>query len=108
LRIDEKPGIGKTAAMSDANEVYHETVHFSGRVQGVGFRYSALVMAKEFEVTGYVQNLPDGRVRLVVEGEAGEVARFGAAVEERMRGYVHQVERSGGRRPRQFQGFNVR
>lgn len=108
LRIDEKPGIGETAAMSDANEVYHETVHFSGRVQGVGFRYSALGMAREFDVAGYVQNLPDGRVRLEVEGEAGEVARFVAAVEEQMRGYVHRVERSGGRRLRQFQGFGVR
>lgn len=94
--------------MSDANEVCYHTVHFSGRVQGVGFRYSVLVLVREFEVTGYVQNLPDGRVRLEVEGEAGEVARFVAAVAEQMRDYVSHVERSGGRRPRQFQEFHVR
>jgi len=94
--------------MSAPNEVHHETVHFSGRVQGVGFRYTALWLAKEFEVAGYVQNLPDGRVRLEVEGEADEVARFVGAIEERMQGYVRQVERAGGRRPRQFQGFGIR
>ena len=94
--------------MSAPNEVHHETVHFSGRVQGVGFRYTALWLAKEFEVAGYVQNLPDGRVRLEVEGEADEVGRFVGAIEERMQGYVREVVRAGGRRPRQFQGFGIR
>jgi acylphosphatase len=108
LRIDEKPDIGKIARMSDANDVYHETVHFSGRVQGVGFRFTALALAREFEVAGYVRNLPDGRVRLEVEGEASEVAGFVGAIEEQMRGYVREVERTGGRRPRQFNGFTVR
>jgi len=94
--------------MSAPNDVHHETVHFSGRVQGVGFRYTALWLAKEFEVAGYVQNLPDGRVRLEVEGEADEVGRFVGAIEERMQGYVREVERAGGRRPRQFQDFGIR
>jgi acylphosphatase len=108
LRIDEKPDIGKIARMSDAKEVYHESVHFSGRVQGVGFRFTALAVAREFDVAGYVQNLPDGRVRLEVEGEASEVAGFVGAIEEQMRGYVNETERGGGRRPRQFTGFTIR
>jgi acylphosphatase len=108
LRIAEKPGIGETATMPAANDVHHETVHFSGRVQGVGFRYTALWLAKEFAVAGYVQNLPDGRVRLEVEGTAEEVARYVAAVEERMQGYVREVERVAGRRPRQYVDFAIR
>ena len=102
------PGIGEAAGMTPACEVHHETVHFSGRVQGVGFRYTALWLAKEFEVAGYVQNLPDGRVRLEVEGETDEIGRFIAAIEERMQGYVRQVERAGGCRSRQFQDFGIR
>jgi acylphosphatase len=108
LRIDEKPDIGKIAGMSDPKDVYHETVHFAGRVQGVGFRYQALALARGFDVAGFVQNLPDGRVCLEVEGEAAEVAGFVGAIEEEMRGYVSQVERTGGRRARQFHGFTIR
>ena len=54
--------------MSTANEVHHETVWFSGRVQGVGFRFTALQVAREFEVAGYVENLYDGRVCIEAEG----------------------------------------
>jgi acylphosphatase len=89
------------------SEVHHETVFFSGHVQGVGFRYAALQVAKEFEVTGAVSNLADGRVQLEVEGAAGEVAAYVAAVEERMHGHIRKVERSAARRTAQFQGFAI-
>ena len=57
-------------------------VFFEGRVQGVGFRYSVRQVATGFEVTGWVKNLPDGRVELLVSGEAGEVAEFLQAVRD--------------------------
>ena len=47
-------------------------VLFSGRVQGVGFRYTACHIARHFTVTGYVRNLPDGRVELLAEGNPEE------------------------------------
>lgn len=89
-------------------DVHHETVFFSGRVQGVGFRYSTVQVAKEFEVTGFVQNLPDGRVQLEAEGEPDEVNRFVAAVEERMHGLIRRVERHGSRAARRYSGFQIR
>ena len=89
-------------------EVHHETVFFSGHVQGVGFRYAVLQVAKEFEVAGYVRNLADGRVQLEAEGEPGELRRFVAAIEERMHGYVRKTERSAARRAPQFSGFAIR
>ncbi len=52
------------------------TVHFTGRVQGVGFRYTTRDIAANHRIAGYVQNLPDGRVRLVVEGKDADVERF--------------------------------
>jgi acylphosphatase len=55
-------------------------VHYRGQVQGVGFRFTARVIAGGFAVTGYVQNLADGRVRLVCEGTAAELDRFLAEV----------------------------
>jgi acylphosphatase len=59
-------------------------VHYQGRVQGVGFRYTARAVARNFQVTGYVMNLDDGRVRLVAEGEAAELDRFLAQIGEKM------------------------
>ncbi|MBY0523806.1 MAG: acylphosphatase [Gemmataceae bacterium] len=66
-------------------------VHYSGRVQGVGFRYTARKIAAGFAVTGYVRNLRDGRVELVAEGEASVVDAFLDAVVEQMDGYIDQA-----------------
>lgn len=53
---------------------------YSGRVQGVGFRYRSLSLAQRFAVAGYVRNLDDGRVELVAEGDPTEVSSFLEAV----------------------------
>lgn len=52
-------------------------VFYSGRVQGVGFRYSTKQIASGFDVTGWVKNLDDGRVEMqVMAAEAGELDAF--------------------------------
>ena len=55
---------------------------YSGRVQGVGFRYTTKTRANGFDVTGTVRNLPDGRVELVAEGERQEVEDFLADIQD--------------------------
>ena len=57
-------------------------VFYSGRVQGVGFRYTAKTTAMGFEVTGTVRNLADGRVELLVEGERDELEAFRQAIRD--------------------------
>ncbi len=63
-------------------------VVFSGRVQGVGFRYSARRAAGGFDVTGWVRNLPDGTVELEAEGERAEVEACLEDLRSRMRGNI--------------------
>ncbi|MBF0504690.1 MAG: acylphosphatase [Candidatus Omnitrophica bacterium] len=43
-------------------------IFFSGSVQGVGFRYTTLSFARQFQLTGWVKNLSDGRVEAMFEG----------------------------------------
>ncbi len=49
---------------------------YSGRVQGVGFRYTTAEVAKRHPVFGQVRNLSDGRVELVAEGQDRDIKRF--------------------------------
>ena len=50
----------------------YRQVFYSGRVQGVGFRYTVKQIAAGYELVGWVRNLPDGRVELQVGGEGKE------------------------------------
>jgi len=48
-------------------------VIFIGRVQGVGFRYTAHRMAHRHHITGFVRNLPDGTVEMLAQGPARDI-----------------------------------
>ena len=68
-------------------------VFFSGTVQGVGFRFTAERLARRFPVTGYVQNLEDGRVEVTAEGEEASLVEFLTAIRESgMKDYIRDVE----------------
>lgn len=82
-------------------------VIYTGRVQGVGFRWSAQQVAAGFAVAGHVRNLPDGAVELVAEGEADEVTEFLAALAQRMTGYIVQATHVA-QHPTGCTGFHVR
>jgi acylphosphatase len=67
-------------------------VVYSGRVQGVGFRFTAERLAHQLDVGGWVRNLDDGRVELAVEGEPAETDALLEAIAQEMRGKIHSVE----------------
>lgn len=83
------------------------TVHYSGNVQGVGFRYTTRSIAQSFAVTGYVQNLPDGRVKLVAEGTKREVDAFLNDVRERFSGHLRDERTDVGPATGEFSGFEI-
>jgi acylphosphatase len=82
-------------------------VHFRGTVQGVGFRMTTHHIASHYAVGGYVRNLPDGQVEVVVAGEADEVEQFLAEIGTRMAGYItgHRIVDEP---PQDFPAFEIR
>ncbi len=82
-------------------------VRYTGRVQGVGFRYTAQHLATAYRVAGYVRNLPSGDVELVAEGPAEEVEAFLAGVGHHMAGHIEQslVQDAP---PGGYKGFHIR
>ncbi|MCX5683172.1 MAG: acylphosphatase [Planctomycetota bacterium] len=67
-------------------------VYYLGRVQGVGFRYVVRNLARDAGLVGFVKNLRDGRVELLVEGQDAAVERYLADVAEAMREYIGEVQ----------------
>lgn len=82
-------------------------VYFEGHVQGVGFRYTTRRIAAQFAVAGYVKNLPDGRVLLVMEGVAQEMERMLQAIQQVMGRYIVRMTRKTGAATGEFRGFEI-
>lgn len=82
---------------------------FSGRVQGVGFRYAAARAARAFPaLSGWVRNLDDGRVELVAEGDRADLAALLKAIQRDMSGYIRRTDAAWEPATGEFDGFGVR
>lgn len=83
-------------------------IFFVGRVQGVGFRYTAKTTAMGFDVTGTVKNLPDGRVELKAEGEKAELDDFIQAIRDSEVGsFIRQEIPTWTEAKGDFRGFEI-
>ena len=84
-------------------------IFFEGYVQGVGFRWSVKQIAKGFDVTGWVRNLPDGRVELQASGEETEVRDFLEAIgQSELRAHIRKQQESPLPEPPRARGFEIR
>ena len=84
-------------------------VYYSGAVQGVGFRATAASIARRHPgIRGWVRNLPDGRVELLVDGPALSVESFLADIRSRMEGYIASEEISERTPDVPLAGFHIR
>jgi len=81
---------------------------FSGRVQGVGFRFTMNEIAKGFDVKGTVENCPDGRVKIVVEADSKEIDGFIESIKASMPGKIKQMDRFESEPSHAFENFSIR
>ncbi len=63
-------------AKKPAGATHRAHVYYTGRVQGVGFRYTAEALAHKAGVVGFVKNLPDRRVEVVCESTQEKIDLF--------------------------------
>jgi acylphosphatase len=83
-------------------------VFFAGRVQGVGFRYTARGLADRCGLVGYVENLPDGRVHLVGEGSAAKWDQLLASLAQEMDRYIRSTDVRVMPATGEFEQFEIR
>lgn len=72
--------------MAGENKRLH--IYYSGRVQGVGFRFTAQALAVDLGLMGWVKNLPDGRVELVCEGKEEKLNKLLVKIDDEFSGYI--------------------
>ncbi len=65
---------------------------FIGRVQGVGFRFTAFNIANRYELTGFVRNVHDGTVEMFVQGPADAVDDCIRDITEEFGGYISETK----------------
>jgi acylphosphatase len=95
--------------MSEAGTpLVRRCVLYSGHVQGVGFRMTAHGVARRFRVTGWVRNLPDGKVQLEAQGAPAEVDRFLNAIAEEFGGFVRNADMLEREPTDDERGFEIR
>ena len=83
-------------------------VYYSGRVQGVGFRFTTEDIASRFEISGFVRNLYDGRVEVVAEGKEEILKSFLEKIEEVMARYILDREIRWDECRDEFDRFGIR
>jgi acylphosphatase len=84
-------------------------VFYEGNVQGVGFRWTVRHAATGFDVTGWIRNLPDGRVELQVNGEENEVRAFLDRIAQgELHSLIHKQTENKLEKPVTARGFEIR
>jgi len=84
------------------------TILYSGMVQGVGFRWTTVNSLRDLPVQGYVRNLPDGRVELVLEAESAVAEEATRRVRDALERYICAEEARIEAPSGEFAGFGVR
>lgn len=91
-----------------SHEQHRRECRFRGRVQGVGFRYIVQNLAMQYNVLGYVRNLPDGRVELVMEGPDQEMDGLLDDVNRKMNEFIKGLDQTVASATGEFDQFAIR
>jgi acylphosphatase len=88
----------------------HKRLHayFKGRVQGVGFRFTTIELARELEVNGWARNLDDGRVEVTAEGEEEDIKELVDEISHRFSRFISSVDTDWSDATGEFNDFLIK
>ena len=81
---------------------------YSGKVQGVGFRWATEAAANSAGLTGWVRNLPDGNVEVLCEGTERKINIFAEMIKKEMEHYIHLAKLSWQEPTGEFSAFSIK
>jgi acylphosphatase len=82
-------------------------VFYSGRVQGVGFRFAAERAAYSLGIKGWARNLDDGRVEVVCEGSRSDLKEFMRKIDSAFSVYISGEKTEWADATGEFEGFDI-
>ena len=82
-------------------------IFYLGMVQGVGFRYTTQSYADDLGLKGWVRNLSDGRVEIMVEGHREKIEELCRKLDDHFKSYIQHKEVTWQATPGQFKDFRV-
>ena len=80
---------------------------FVGRVQGVGFRFTAFHAANRYRLTGMVRNAPDGTVEMLAQGRDEDIDNCIRDIEESLVGYISETRVEEAQFNPQYEEFKI-
>jgi acylphosphatase len=83
-------------------------IYYSGRVQGIGFRYTVADLADYQKVQGWVKNLDDARVEVVAEADEDTLNEFLQQVNQHFSRYIKDVNIEWLPATGEFRDFSVK
>jgi acylphosphatase len=83
-------------------------IYYSGRVQGIGFRYTVADIANQQRIFGWVKNLVDGRVEVALEGQEDTLNNFLEQVKEHFSRYIQDVNIEWQPASGEFRDFQIK
>ena len=82
-------------------------LYYSGKVQGIGFRYTARDIADSFKVCGWIKNLSDARVEILAEAEENILNNFLEQINQHFSRYIKEVNTEWQPASGEFHDFQI-